>query len=129
MTKAVFVCASIALAAAVAPALAGGQPRNGTHVVQNTAPRPTSGAKDCEARIAQLDASNAEGEERLAEKDEVIAVCARQYERDRTIGRLVQACAKFEEQPVVKQQFVADCQLAAFNYANALRMLKAEYKK
>jgi len=29
----------------------------------------------------------------------------------------------------VKQQMVAECQLAAFNYANALRTLKAEYKK
>jgi len=30
---------------------------------------------------------------------------------------------------VVKQQFVAECQLAAFKYANALRTLKMEYKK
>jgi hypothetical protein len=37
--------------------------------------------------------------------------------------------AKDEEQPVVKQQFVAECQLAAFGYANALRTLKAEYRK
>jgi len=29
----------------------------------------------------------------------------------------------------VKQQLVADCQLAAFNYANALYALKAEYGK
>jgi len=41
----------------------------------------------------------------------------------------VKECAKFEEQPVVKQQFVAECQLAAFKYANALRALKMEYKK
>ena len=29
-------------------------------------------------------------------------------------------------QPLLKQQFVAECQLAALNYANALHMLKAE---
>ena len=38
-------------------------------------------------------------------------------------------CARYEEQPVLKQQFVAECQLAAFNYANALYTLKAEYRK
>ena len=91
---------------------------------------PASAAgDDCEARMQKLDASNAEGEERLAEKNAAIAVCARQYGRDETIKRLVSACAKFEEQPVVKQQMVAECQLAAFNYANALRSLKADYKK
>jgi hypothetical protein len=41
----------------------------------------------------------------------------------------VKECAKYEEQPVVKQQAVAECQLAAFNYANALRTLKAEFGK
>ena len=46
-----------------------------------------------------------------------------------TIERLVEQCAKYEEQPVVKQQFVAECQLAAFGYANALRTLKAEHGK
>ena len=45
------------------------------------------------------------------------------------IGRLVTECAKYVEQPVVKQQFVADCQLAAFGYANALRALKLEFGK
>ncbi len=84
---------------------------------------------DCEASMQKLEASNAEGEERLREKNEVIELCARQYERDNAIKRLVRECAKFEEQPVVKQQLVAECQLAAFNYANALRTLKAEFKK
>jgi hypothetical protein len=84
---------------------------------------------DCEAGITRLDSSQAEGEERLAEKREVIEQCFRQYQRDKTIKGLVAECAKYEEQPVVKQQFVAECQLAAFNYANALRSLKAEYKK
>lgn len=107
MTKAVFVCASIvSLLAAFTPAHA-----------------------DCEASMQKLDASNAEGEERLREKNEVIGLCGRQYQRDAMIKRLVTECAKFEEQAVVKQQLVAECELAAFNYANALRTLKAEYKK
>ena len=84
---------------------------------------------DCAAKIQKLDASNAEGQERLDEKDAVIAFCAKQYGRDKTIAALVQACAKYEEQPVVKQQAVAECQLAAFGYANALRELKADYGK
>jgi hypothetical protein len=41
----------------------------------------------------------------------------------------VKQCARYEEQAIVKQQFVADCMLAAFNYANALYALKAEYAK
>ncbi len=76
-----------------------------------------------------LDASPAEGEERLTEKHLVIEYCASQYKNDKTIERLVKECAKYQEQPVVKQQFVAECQLAAFNYANALYTLKAEYRK
>jgi hypothetical protein len=79
--------------------------------------------------MQKLDASNAEGEERLAAKYEVIEFCARQYERDATIKMLVKECAKYAEQPVLKQQFLAECQLAAFAYANALRTLKTEYRK
>ncbi len=79
--------------------------------------------------MRNLDSSQAQGEERLTEKQAVIEDCAKQYRGDKTIGRLVRECAKYEEQPVVKQQFVADCQLAAFNYANALSALKAEYRK
>jgi hypothetical protein len=86
-------------------------------------------ADDCEARIGKLDESNTEGEERLAEKNDVIDFCARQYKQDRTINRLVDACARYEEQPVIKQQFVAECELAAFKYANALRALKMDYGK
>ena len=59
----------------------------------------------------------------------MIGTCATQYKKDKTIGMLVRECAKHEEQAVVKQQFVAECQLAAFNYANALHTLKAEYRK
>lgn len=88
-----------------------------------------SGDDDCEARMQKLDASDAEGEERLAVKNAVIAFCARQYAQDVTINKLVGECAKYEEQPVLKQQFVAECQLAAFAYANALRTLKLEYAK
>lgn len=79
--------------------------------------------------MQKLDASQAEGEERLAEKQRVIEACASQYKNDKTIAKLVQKCAKYAEQPVVTQQFVAECQLAAFNYANALDTLKAEYGK
>ena len=94
-----------------------------------TAAAPARAADDCETRIQKLDASQAEGEERLAEKNAVIGHCSRQYRHDKTIERLVKECAKYEEQPVIKRQFVAECQLAAFNYANALRTLKAEYRK
>ena len=57
----------------------------------------------------------------------MIDTCAGQYKNDKTIQRLVKQCAKYEEQPVLKQQFVAECELAAFNYANALYTLKAQY--
>jgi hypothetical protein len=130
MSKAILVCALIfTLVTAVAPTLAGEQIAMETHVLRNTSSLPNSTEGDCETRIQKLDASNAEGEERLAEKNEVIDFCANQYQNDNTIKRLVKECAKFEEQPVVKQQFVAECQLAAFKYANALHTLKTEYKK
>jgi hypothetical protein len=113
MIRSVLVYAFIlALVTAASPALAGERKAN----------------DDCEARMQKLDASSAEGQERLDEKNQVIAF-AGQYKHDDTIGRLVQECAKYEEQPVVKQQSVAECQLAAFNYANALRTLKAEFGK
>jgi hypothetical protein len=79
--------------------------------------------------MRKLDASPAEGEERLREKNEVIDYCASQYKNDKTITRLVKECAKYIEQPVVKQQSVAECQLAAFNYADALYTLRAEYRR
>jgi len=89
---------------------------------------PAAG-ENCEALIQKLEASTAEGEERLAEKNAVIAHCARQYRRDQAIERMVKECRKYEEQPVVKQQLLAECQLAAYGYANALRALKAEFRK
>ena len=94
-----------------------------------TAAPALAGQDDCEIRMQKLEKSDAEGQARLDEKNAVIGFCASQYKRDRTIQRLVDACAKYEEQPVIKQQFVAECQLAAFNYANALRTLKAEFGK
>jgi hypothetical protein len=130
MTKAVFVHASVlALATAILPAIGAAQTSNQTAIPHIVTSAPQGGEVDCEARIQKLEDSNTEGEERLAAKNEVIDFCARQYEHDNTIKALVKACAKFEEQPVVKQQFVAECQLAAFTYANALRTLKMEYRK
>ena len=93
------------------------------------AAKPTLTNNDCETAIRKLDASEAQGEERLAEKQEVIDQCLGEYKHDKTVAKLVKECAKYEAQPVVEQQFVAECQLAAFNYANALRALKAEYRK
>ena len=130
MTKAIFVCASIlALVTAIAPMMGAAQTSSRTRNPPTLALGSGDSGDDCEARMQKLEDSNAEGEERLAVKNEVIDFCARQYDRDITIKNLVKACAKFEEQPVIKQQFVAECQLAAFTYANALRTLKMEYGK
>ena len=130
MTKTVLVCASVlALVTTAAPGFAGEQIAGDTHVPRRAASQPATSEDDCEARIQKLDASTAEGQERLDEKHASIAFCANQYKHDKTIERLVEECAKYEQQPIVKQQFVADCQLAAFGYANALRTLKAEYRK
>jgi hypothetical protein len=84
---------------------------------------------DCEARMRKLDASQAEGADRLVEKNSVIAYCDKKYRHDKAIQRLVKECAKYERQPIIKQQFVADCMLAAYSYANALYALKEEYGK
>src|SRR5262249_55872916 len=130
MTGSIVLGVSIlARVAAAAPAHAGERVAQGTSALPGAAPPPNSTEDDCEARIRKLDASDAEGEERLAEKNEVIDYCATQYENDKTIDGLVDECAKYEEQPVVKRQFVAECQLAAYKYANALRALKEEYWK
>jgi hypothetical protein len=130
MTRSILSCVSIlALIAAAAAARAAERSAKDTRVSPSASSLANSTADDCEARIRKLDASQAEGEERLAEKNQAIGHCTRQYRSDKTIERLVKECAKYEEQPVVKRQFVAECQLAAFNYANALRTLKAEYRK
>ena len=130
MTKSVLVCASIiALVTGTAPGLAGDRIAGDAHVPRGAASQPASIEDDCETGIQKLDASNAEGQERLDEKNALIDLCANQYKHDKTIQRLVAECAKYEEQPIVKQQFVAECQLAAFGYANALRTLKTEHGK
>ena len=84
---------------------------------------------DCEARMRKLDASQAEGSDRLAEKNSVIECRGSQYKHDKMIQGLVKECAKYEQQPIIKQQFVAECMLAAYSYANALYALKEEYGK
>jgi hypothetical protein len=128
MTKSIVCCISVfAFAIAVVPAGHGEQRANRNRVSLSAASLPNGG--DCETRIRTLEASQAEGEERLAEKNEVINHCAAQYKHDRMIEGLVSECAKYEEQAVVKQQAVAECQLAAFSYANALRSLKTDYRK
>jgi vacuolar-type H+-ATPase subunit I/STV1 len=96
--------------------------------------RPPSSAParhrvDCAERLDALDRSKSEGEERLTEKYDAIEFCSAQYKRDAIVQKLVDECAKYEEQAVIKQQFLTECMLAAFKYANALSDLKAEYKK
>ena len=129
MTRCILYVSILALAAAATPAHAVAQ----TAKDKSLLPKPSSplgvAKDDCTTRIRKLDASQAEGEQRLREKYLVIDYCVSQYENDKTIERLVNECAKYEEQPVVKRQFVAECQLAAFSYANALRALKAEFGK
>jgi hypothetical protein len=123
MIKSVLCCVAM-LALVIAPAPAGAE--QAAKGKQMSRPAPNSSGENCETRISKLESSQAEGAERLAEKNEVIDHCAGQYKRDKTIERLVKACQKYEGQSVVKQQFVAECQLAAYGYANALYALKAE---
>ena len=121
MIKAVLCCISIfAFVTAVVPDRAGAQAARNKQV---------SRSSTCEARIQKLATSPAEGVERLTEKEQAIERCACEYKRDKTIVGLVNECKKYLEQPVVKQQAVAECELAAFNYANELRSLKAWYRK
>jgi hypothetical protein len=129
MTKSILCCVSIlVLVAAATPGRSEGQAAK-HKPSPNASSQTKSDEDDCEARIEQLDTSKAEGQERLDEKNLVIDTCTKQYRGDKTIARLVKECAKYTEQPVVKQQSVAECQLAAFGYANALYTLKAEYGK
>ena len=128
MIRIVLLGASMfALVAATVPSAAAAQPAKSSQASSKRSAE--TGDDDCERRMQKLDASDAEGEERLAAKYDVIAFCARQYAGDTTVKKLVMDCAKYAEQPVLKQQFLAECQLAAFAYANALRTLKMEYRK
>jgi hypothetical protein len=130
MTKTVVCCVSvIALATAAAPVHAVERIVPDRPILRTASTPPNPTGDDCEARIEKLDASQAEGEERLAEKRSVIDACVDQYKHDKTIISLVTECEKYEEQPVIKRQFAAECQLAAFKYGNALRELKAQYGK
>jgi hypothetical protein len=90
---------------------------------------PAAAADDCEGLMEKLEASKAEGEDRLAEKNTAIEACANRFKRDKTVDALVKACAKYEEQAVVKMQAVADCQLAAYRYATEFHALKRDYGK
>ena len=123
MIKSVLCCVAM-LALVIAPAPAGAE--QAAKGKQMSRPVPNPSAENCQTRISKLESSQAEGAERLAEKNAVIDHCASQYKRDKTIERLVKECAKYEGQSVVRQQFVAECQLAAYGYANALYTLKAE---
>jgi hypothetical protein len=129
MTRRILCVLTLALAAAAAPGHAAEPDAKDKPVLAGPSSASGPTEDDCETRMGKLDASQAEGEERLAEKNAVIDYCARQYKNDKTIERLVMECTKYEEQPVVKQQFLADCQLAAYNYANALSSLKEEYRQ
>jgi hypothetical protein len=130
MTKSFLCCVSV-LALVIAVASDGhGEQRAGTKGASpSAASLPNSAGENCETRMRKLDASQAEGDERLREKNEVIDHCNAQYKRDKMIERLVDECARYEEQPIVKQQSVAECELAAFNYANTLYALRADYRK
>jgi hypothetical protein len=129
MTHVILCCISVfVLLTAMTPTRSA--ERAGTAgVLPHVSSPATSADNDCDARIQKLEDSQAEGEERLAEKYAVINYCAGQYKYDKAIKRLVQECAPYAEQPVLKQQFLADCQLAAFGYANALYSLRAEFGK
>lgn len=128
MTKLILRCIAI-LALVTAAASARSADRAGNAHAPSKAASPATAAGDCAARMQKLDRSQAEGEDRLREKYAVIDACASQYKNDKAVESLVKECDKYEEQPVVKQQYLADCMLAAYGYANALSALKAEYGK
>jgi hypothetical protein len=130
VANSVVCCVSIlTFVTAASAARPAGQGANGKHVLPGAFLQAHSAEGDRQARMRKLDESQAEGEERLVEKNAAIDYCTSQYKNDKTIGKLVKECAKYEEQPVVKQRVVAECQLAAFNYANALHTLKGEFRK
>jgi hypothetical protein len=129
MTKSILCCVAV-VALVMAATVAGAQQRTDTkRVAPGAGARAHSTGEDCEAWIRKLDASDAEGEERLRVKNDAIEHCDAQYRRDKTIEGLVRECAKYEEQAIIKQQSVAECQLAAYGYANALYTLRAGYRK
>jgi hypothetical protein len=122
MTR-LILCGIAAFAFIAAPA-----PASATKPVVPSGAAPAV-AEDCATRIQKLEASEAEGAERLAAKWEVVGFCDKEFKRDKTVQALVKECTKYLEQPVIKQLLVTDCQLAAYSYGSALRFLKAEYRK
>jgi hypothetical protein len=83
MTNFILCCVSIlVLVTAAAPALSGGQAVYGRHVLPNASSPAKSTEDDCETRMRKLDASPAEGQERLREKNEVIDYCASAFPPD-----------------------------------------------
>jgi hypothetical protein len=127
MTK--FICFISILALLVAGPARAAEPAANEQQAPNAPSPAASAADECDARMQKLEQSPAEGEDRLREKYAVVEFCDEQYKNDKTIERLVNECAKYVEQPVVKQQFAASCMLAAYGYANALYALKEEYGK
>ena len=123
MAKSILCCVSVLLLVTAGAPVHGEQAPKGKQISR---PAPAPAGETCQTRISKLESSQAEGAERLEEKNEVIDHCASQYKRDKTVERLVKECQKYEGQSVVRQQFVAECQLAAYGYANALSALKAE---
>ena len=124
MTR-LILCGIAALAFIAAPAPAGATK---PAVPSGAAPAVTAD-EDCSDRIRKFEVSDAEGAERLAAKWEVVAFCDKEFKRDKMVQGLVKECAKYIEQPVIKQLLVTDCQLAAYSYGSVLRFLKAEYRK
>ncbi len=79
-----------------------------------------SQAISCRSEIEKLNRSTAEGQQRLTEKNHVIKVCADQFENSQTYLPLIATCRKYEGQPLVLQQLVADCVLSVYGFANAV---------
>src|SRR5262249_27024078 len=88
MTKGVLCCVSILALMAASPPVRAAEPgaRDGP-MVRGAASKSSRTGGDCEARMRKLEASDAEGEERLNEKHAVIDICDRQYRSDKTIDR------------------------------------------
>ncbi len=124
MTRFILCCVSLlALAAAPAPASAQAKVKP---AAPKAAPQPP---EDCADKIQKFEKSDAEGAERLAVKWEVVAFCDKEFKRDATVQRLVKDCAKYMDQPVLRQLLVTECQLAAYSYGNAMRMLKEDSRQ
>lgn len=101
----------------------GGAKRHSKRHVAST--RGTNSDK-CLAKIFSLQTSSTEGEDRLHEKQDVIDLCAIQFQGDQVVARLVKNCSQCEEDSVVSKQTASDCQIAAYSYAASLAAIKAD---